>query len=254
VGELPLDAQVKLLRALQEGEIEPVGGKRPLKVDFRLIAATNRDMIQLVKDGKFREDLYYRLNVYPIAVPPLRERMSDVPELANHFLARFAAEEGKRITGLSDEALRLITSYSWPGNVRQLENALFRAVVLADGSELTVAEFPQIATHVEGFRAEVPPAPAPVMRPVYTGPALLGAEDTVPQTVEIFGSAKGSLGIPAVDAEGEIRSLEAIEADMIRLALGRYRGHMTEVAKRLDIGRSTLYRKMREYGLEGPPN
>ena len=254
VGELPLDAQVKLLRALQEGEVEPVGGKRPVKVDFRLIAATNRDMIQLVKDGKFREDLYYRLNVYPIAVPPLRERLGDVPDLAHHFLARFAAEEGKRITAISEEALRLLTTYSWPGNVRQLENAVFRAVVLADGSELTVAEFPQIAAHVDGFRTEVPAAPAPVVRPVYTGPALLGAESTVPQTVDIGGGARGSLGIPAVDAEGEIRSLESIEADMIRLALGRYRGHMTEVAKRLDIGRSTLYRKMREYGLEGPPN
>jgi len=254
VGELPLDAQVKLLRALQEGEVEPVGGKRPVKVDFRLIAATNRDMIQLVKDGKFREDLYYRLNVYPIHVPPLRERIADVPELANYFLARFAAEEGKRITGMTDEARRLLAAYSWPGNVRQLENAVFRAVVLADGSELTVAEFPQIAAHVEGFSTEVPPAPSPVIaRPAYTGPALLGAEDTVPQTVDVGGS-RGSIGIPAIDAEGEIRSLESIEADMIRLALGRYRGHMTEVAKRLDIGRSTLYRKMREYGLEGPPN
>ncbi len=255
VGELPLDAQVKLLRALQEGEIEPVGGKRPVKVDFRLIAATNRDMIQLVKDGKFREDLYYRLNVYPISVPPLRERIGDVPDLANHFLARFAAEEGKRIVGMTEDAARLLTAYSWPGNVRQLENAVFRAVVLADASELTVAEFPQIAAHVEGFRADIPPAPAQVVaRPAYTGPALLGAESVVPQTVELTGGHRGSLGIPAVDAEGEIRSLESIEADMIRLALGRYRGHMTEVAKRLDIGRSTLYRKMREYGLEGPPN
>jgi DNA-binding NtrC family response regulator len=255
VGELPLDAQVKLLRALQEGEIEPVGGKRPVKVDFRLIAATNRDMIQLVKDGKFREDLYYRLNVYPISVPPLRERIGDVPDLANHFLARFSAEEGKRIIGMTEDAARLLSAYSWPGNVRQLENAVFRAVVLADGPELTVAEFPQIAAHVEGFRADVPPAPAQVVaRPAYTGPALLGAESVVPQTVELIGGPRGSLGIPAVDAEGEIRSLESIEADMIRLALGRYRGHMTEVAKRLDIGRSTLYRKMREYGLEGPPN
>jgi DNA-binding NtrC family response regulator len=254
VGELPLDAQVKLLRALQEGEVEPVGGKRPVKVDFRLIAATNRDMIKLVKDGKFREDLYYRLNVYPIHVPPLRDRISDVQELANHFLARFAAEEGKRIIGMNDEVVRLLTAYSWPGNVRQLENAIFRAIVLADGPELTVAEFPQIAAHVEGFSTEVPPAPSPVIaRPSYTGPALLGAESTVPQTVDV-GGARGSIGIPAVDAEGEIRSLESIEADMIRLALGRYRGHMTEVAKRLDIGRSTLYRKMREYGLEGPPN
>jgi DNA-binding NtrC family response regulator len=226
-----------------------------VKVNFRLISATNRDMIQLVKDGKFREDLYYRLNVFPIGVPALRQRLDDVPELANHFLARFAAEEGKRVVEISDEAMRLLTAYSWPGNVRQLENAVFRAVVLADGPILTVAEFPQIAAHVEGFKAEVPAAPAQVVaRAAYTGPALLGAEATVPQTVDIGQGARGSLGIPAVDAAGEIRSLESIEADMIRLALGRYRGHMTEVAKRLDIGRSTLYRKMREYGLEGPAN
>jgi DNA-binding NtrC family response regulator len=254
VGELPLDAQVKLLRALQEGEIDPVGGKRPIKVDFRLISATNRDMIQLVKEGKFREDLYYRLNVFPIWVPPLRDRLSDVPELAQHFLTRFAAEEGKRIHGIEADALELITSYSWPGNVRQLENAVFRAVVLADGDRLTVAEFPQIAAHVAGFRAEIPRAPSPeIERPDYEGPALLGAEDIVPQTMEVPSgdpSGHGMLGIPAVTDEGEIRSLEAIEADMIRLALARYRGHMTEVAKRLKIGRSTLYRKMRDYGLE----
>jgi DNA-binding NtrC family response regulator len=252
VGELPLEAQVKLLRALQEGEIDPVGSKKPVKVNFRLISATNRDMIQLVKDGKFREDLYYRLNVFPIMVPPLRERIGDVPELARHFLARFAAEEGKRVTTFSDDAMRLITSYSWPGNVRQLENAMFRAVVLSDGGELTVAEFPQIAAHVEGFKAEIPPAPAPVSRePSFMGPALLGAEATVPQTIEVRSSSgNAALGIPAITANGDVRPLDEIEADMIRLALGRYRGHMTEVAKRLKIGRSTLYRKMQEYGLE----
>jgi DNA-binding NtrC family response regulator len=252
VGELPLDAQVKLLRALQEGEIDPVGSKKPVKVNFRLISATNRDMIQLVKDGKFREDLYYRLNVFPIWVPPLRERKDDISELANHFIARFAAEEGKRISGLSETALRLITAYDWPGNVRQLENAVFRAVVLADAHELTVAEFPQIAAHVDGFDAAIPAAPTALQKPAaYTGPAVLGAEDTVPQTIEIkSGNGSGALGIPAVTETGEIRRLEDIEADMIRLALGRYRGHMTEVAKRLNIGRSTLYRKMQEYGLE----
>ena len=252
VGELPLDAQVKLLRALQEGEIDPVGAKKPVKVNFRLVSATNRDMIQLVKDGRFREDLYYRLNVFPIWVPPLRERAEDIADLARHFLARFAAEEGKRLSGFSEEAMNLLLAYDWPGNVRQLENAIFRAVVLADGATLSVAEFPQIASHVDGFVPEIPPAPAGVEKPAaYTGPALLGAEDTVPQTVEVRpGSGTSALGIPAVTEQGEIRSLEDIEADMIRLALGRYRGHMTEVARRLKIGRSTLYRKMQEYGLE----
>ena len=250
IGELPLDAQVKLLRALQEGEIDPVGSKKPVKVNFRLVSASNRDMIQQVKEGKFREDLYYRLNVFPIWVPPLRERNEDVAELANHFLARFAAEEGKRISGFADSAMKLLAAYPWPGNVRQLENAVFRAVVLADGAELTVAEFPQIAAHVEGFDAAIPAAPIALQKqPAYTGRALLGAEDTIPQTVEIRGG-NGTLGIPAVTDTGEIRALEDIEADMIRLALGRYRGHMTEVAKRLKIGRSTLYRKMQEYGLE----
>jgi len=256
VGELPLDAQVKLLRALQEGEIDPVGSKKPVKVNFRLISATNRDMIQQVKDGKFREDLYYRLNVFPIFVPPLRERIEDVPELVRHFVARFAAEEGKRVSSISDSAMRMLQGYTWPGNVRQLENAVFRAVVLTYGAELTVSEFPQIAAHVEGFDAEIPAAPTTLQKlPAYTGPALLGAENTVPQTIEVRTTGSGSsLGIPAVAADGEIRPLEAIEADMIRLALGRYRGHMTEVAKRLNIGRSTLYRKMQEYGLEPRPN
>ena len=253
IGELPLDIQVKLLRALQEGEVDPVGSKKPTKVDFRLISATNRDMISLVKEGKFREDLYYRLNVFPIWVPPLRERIEDVPDLAKHFLARFAAEEGKRVLSLSQDATRMLMAYSWPGNVRQLENAVFRAVVLADGPELTVNEFPQIAANVEGFEAELPPAPANLQkRPAYTGPALLGAEATVPRTVEV--KSGGSLGIPAINGEGDIRPLDEIEADMIRLALGRYRGHMTEVARRLKIGRSTLYRKMQEYGLEPRPH
>ncbi len=252
IGELPLDAQVKLLRALQDGEIDPVGSKRPVKVNFRLVSATNRDMIEQVKAGKFREDLYYRMNVFPIWVPPLRERVEDIPELIQHFVTRFAAEEGKRLSGLNADAMRLLQTYSWPGNVRQLENAVFRAVVLADGSELTVNEFPQIAAHVEGFEVEIPSAPAELQRPpAYTGPAMQGAEDKVPQTMEVRpGNGASSLGIPAVDDSGDIRPLEAIEADMIRLALGRYRGHMTEVAKRLNIGRSTLYRKMQEYGLE----
>src|SRR5271156_3065749 len=160
IGELPLDAQVKLLRALQEGEIDPVGAKRSVKVDFRLISATNQNLIELVKRGKFREDLFYRLNVFPITLPPLRARSADIPDLARRFIARFCAEEGKRVRGLSHEAAALLCAYDWPGNVRQLENAVFRAVVLADGDELTVAEFPQIAAQVQGFDVRIPLAPA----------------------------------------------------------------------------------------------
>ena len=162
IGELTLDAQVKLLRALQEGEIDPVGSRRPVKVDFRLVSATNQNLIELVKAGRFREDLFYRLNVFPISIPPLRARLCDVPDLAMRFLARFCVEEGKRIRGLANDALALLCAYDWPGNVRQLENAMFRAVVLADGDELTTAEFPQIAAQVEGYDVRIPAAPPPI--------------------------------------------------------------------------------------------
>src|ERR1700675_3847576 len=132
VGELPLAAQVKLLRAIQDGEVEPVGARKPVKVDVRIISATNRDLIAVVRYGRFREDLYYRLCVFPVSVPPLRERTEDIPHLIRHFLLRFAAEEGKRVRTVSAEALALLMGFSWPGNVRQLENAIFRAVVLAE--------------------------------------------------------------------------------------------------------------------------
>src|SRR5712675_1246208 len=144
VGELPMAAQVKLLRAIQEGEVEPVGGRKTIKVDVRIISATNRNLIDDVKSGRFREDLFYRLHVFPIAVPPLRERPEDIADLVRHFLVRFAAEEGKRIRAVSADALSLLNAHPWPGNVRQLENAVFRAVVLADGDEVGVNEFPQL--------------------------------------------------------------------------------------------------------------
>jgi DNA-binding NtrC family response regulator len=255
IGELPLEAQVKLLRALQDGEIDPVGAKHPVKVDFRLISATNQNLIALVNEGRFREDLYYRLNVFPIWMPPLRERLEDVPELVRHFIARFAAEEGKRIDGIEPEATAMLERYSWPGNIRQLENAVFRAVVLADTPMLTVGEFPQIAAHVEGYAVTVPPAPAPKEKtPRIEGPVMLG-ESRAPATIHVpQGNGKDAIGIPALSDSGDIRSLEAVEADMIRLAFGRYRGRMTEIARRLGIGRSTLYRKMREIGLEARLN
>ncbi|MEM7193242.1 MAG: sigma-54 dependent transcriptional regulator [Pseudomonadota bacterium] len=256
IGELPLDAQVKLLRALQEGEIDPVGGKQSVKVDIRLISATNQDLIKLVKEGRFREDLYYRLNVFPIMVPPLRERLEDVPELVRHFIARFAAEEGKRVDGIDAQADAMLQRYSWPGNIRQLENTVFRAVVLADSPMLTIGEFPQIAAHVEGYAVTVPPAPAQIDRmPHIDGPVVLGQSADTPETIHVPTRLnKDAVGIPALSENGDIRSLEAVEADMIRLAFGRYRGRMTEIAKRLGIGRSTLYRKMREIGLEARPH
>src|SRR5580692_6287324 len=157
VGELPPAVQVKLLRAIQEGEVEPVGGKKPIKVNARIISATNRNLLTDVKSGRFREDLFYRLHVFPLTVPPLRERLADIPALTRHFLARFAAEEGKRIRSMSAETVQMLATYRWPGNVRQLENAIFRAVVLADGEEVTCGEFPQIAAQVgNGDAADQP--------------------------------------------------------------------------------------------------
>src|SRR5499425_2109481 len=164
VGELPLAAQVKLLRALQEGEIDPVGGRKSVKVDVRVISASNRNLIAAVKEGRFREDLFYRLHVFPITVPPLRERPEDVPDLVRHFLVRFNAEEGKRIRSISADALAMLAGYSWPGNVRQLENAIFRAVVLAEGDEIGLSEFPQLAAQAAKApppASEAAPPPSP---------------------------------------------------------------------------------------------
>jgi DNA-binding NtrC family response regulator len=256
IGELPLQAQARLLRLLQVGEVETLGEKHPIKADTRLIAATNQNLIDLVREGRLREDLYYRLNVFPIWVPPLRDRLDDVAELVRLFIARFAAEEGKRVDGISPEALAMLRRYSWPGNIRQLENAVFRAVALADGPMLGVNEFPQVAAHVEGYRVTVPAAPAPrAVSPRIEGPVMLGESSNAPATIHVpSANGRDAVGIPALSEEGDIRSLEAVEADMIRLAFGRYRGRMTEIAKRLGIGRSTLYRKMREIGLEARAN
>jgi DNA-binding NtrC family response regulator len=236
---------VKLLRAIQEGEIDPVGAKRPQKIDIRLISATNRNLIDLVKDGKFREDLYYRLHVFPIMVPPLRARREDIADLARHFMARFATEEGRKIRSITAEATALLQSYDWPGNVRQLENAVFRAVVLADGDELTVAEFPQIAALVDGFDVRIPAATLLPPKPVATGPAMI----TTPVSREVV-TIRDPNTLPILDQRGDVRTMEAIETETLKFAIRHYRGQMTEVARKLGIGRSTLYRKLKELGLE----
>ncbi len=250
VAELPLDMQVKLLRAIQEGEIDPVGSRRPIKVNIRLISATNRNMIEMVKAGQFREDLYYRLNVFPIMVPPLRDRKEDIPALADHFVTRFAAEEGRKVRGITPDALSLLKAYAWPGNVRQLENTVFRAIVLCEGDTLEVQDFPQIASLVEGFEVKIPPAPALPPKPALPQGAAAMTGTSAVRSGSTAVSDGVALGIPVVTDGGHIRKLEEVEADMIRLALHRYRGQMSEVARKLGIGRSTLYRKMKELGLE----
>ena len=142
IGEMAPHVQVKLLRVLQEGEIERLGGSHPIQVDCRIVAATNRDLAVEVQEGRFREDLYYRLNVITVELPPLRERPEDVPLLAHHFLTKYAEKNGKDMLGITTDAMSLLTGYKWQGNVRELENVIERAVVLAKGGQVTVAELP----------------------------------------------------------------------------------------------------------------
>ncbi len=239
IGELRLDMQVKLLRALQEGEVDPIGSKRPVKVDVRIVSATNRDLAELTREGQFREDLYYRLNVFPIVIPSLRDRLEDIPALARHFIERFAAEEHKAVAGLTPEASDLLERFAWPGNVRQLENTIFRAVVLCDGSQLDVCDFPQIAAAM-GVEAR--------SRRIVPDAAMYGGSSASPRATS--NSTGSPYALLAVNGSGHMRKLEDIEAEMIRLAISRYDGHMSEVARRLGIGRSTLYRKLKELGLE----
>jgi len=236
VGELPLDMQVKLLRALQEGEIDPVGSKRPVRVDVRIVSATNRDLAQQVAESRFREDLYYRLNVFPIEAPSLRERREDIPSLVEHFIRRFNVEEGKRVVGATPETMALLGEHDWPGNVRQLENAVYRAIVLADAPYLQPYDFPAVS----GLKAPPPEtgaAPAPAA--------------AIPSAQQMLQDIPADSPVRILDERGHLRTLEEIERDLIQHAIEIYSGHMSEVARRLGIGRSTLYRKVREQGLDG---
>ena len=234
VGELPLDMQVKLLRALQEGEIDPVGSKRPVRVDVRIVSATNRDLALAVAEGRFREDLYYRLNVFPIEAPSLRERREDIPSLVEHFVRRFNVEEGKRVVGASPETMALLAAHEWPGNVRQLENAVYRAIVLSDAPYLQPYDFPAVS----GLKAPV--EPVATQRP-----------QLLPTAEQLMAEIPADSPVRILDDRGHLRTLEEIERDLTQLAIEIYSGHMSEVARRLGIGRSTLYRKVREQGLEG---
>jgi DNA-binding NtrC family response regulator len=232
IGELPLDMQVKLLRALQESEIDPIGSKRSVRVDVRIVSATNRDLSERVAQGHFREDLYYRLNVLSIEAPALRERREDIPALTEAFIRRFNVEEGRRVTGASPETLHLLAAYDWPGNVRQLENAVYRAIVLADAPYLQPHDFPAISG-VAPPVDDTPVAPAPI-----------------PSAAQLISEMPSEAPVRFLDERGHLRKLEEIERDLIEHAIEIYAGHMSEVARRLGIGRSTLYRKVREQGLD----
>ena len=230
IGELPLEMQVKLLRVLQEGEVDPIGSKRPTAVDVRIVSATNRDLADAVKAGTFREDLYYRLNVFPIQVPSLRERAADIPALTEHFIKRFNAQERLSVRGAAKETLDLLSTFGWPGNVRQLENAIFRAMILSDGTTLQPHDFPQISG----------------LAPQMSAPAA----DTMGLAEHSSAAPDADEPVHVLDREGHLRTLVEIERDLIEFAIENYSGHMSEVARRLGIGRSTLYRKVREHGVD----
>jgi|GraSoiStandDraft_44_1057316.scaffolds.fasta_scaffold05552_5 DNA-binding NtrC family response regulator len=250
ISELPLAAQVKLLRALQEGAVEAVGGRKPVKVDVRIISATNRKLLDRVKSGHFREDLFYRLHVLPLTIPPLRMRREDIPHLLRHFLARFCAEENRPITGISGEAMAHLSQLEWPGNIRQLENAVYRAVVMSDHDQLGLEDFLQVAGQSAATPTNSEHSEPLIVAPAFhsTVPAMISGSDIpiVPQP------SAGTLVM--LTNAGEIRALEELESEIIRFAISHYRGQMSEVARRLKIGRSTLYRKLDEGAAAGDPS
>src|SRR5215472_11979461 len=246
VSELPLTAQVKLLRALQEGAVEAVGGRKPVKVDVRIISATNRKLLDRVKGGYFREDLFYRLHVLPLTIPPLRARREDIPHLLRHFVATFGAEENRTITGVTGEAMAHLAQLDWPGNIRQLENAVYRAVVMSDGDQLSLSDFPLVG--------QAPGAAELHSEPLIVSPTIQPSASAMVSGNEIPISPLPTNGLLSMlTTSGEVRPLEEMENEIIRFAIAHYRGQMSEVARRLKIGRSTLYRKLDEATADDQP-
>jgi DNA-binding NtrC family response regulator len=240
VSELPLAAQVKLLRALQEGAVEAVGGRRPVKVDVRIVSATNRRLLDRVKTGHFREDLFYRLHVLPLTIPPLRMRREDIPHLVRHFLARFCAEENRHISAVTGEAMTHLSQLEWPGNIRQLENTVYRAVVISENDQLGLSDFPQSAGVASPPISDGHNEPL-IMEPAHSAtPAMVSGNEIPIAPLPATGM------LPILTNAGEVRPLEELESEIIRFAISHYRGQMSEVARRLKIGRSTLYRKLDE--------
>lgn len=219
VSALPADAQRMLLGYLESNHICPVGARLPHEVDVRILAASNDRLCDAVAAGHFSPALFDKLTQVQLTIPPLRDRMADIPSLSRHLLARITRQPGLRQLGITEAAMDLLSSYAWPGNVRQLQNVLFRAAVLCEGDALTASDFPHIASRATD-------------RPL----------------LEVA-NADQQAGVTLYLPDGNLRPLDDIEADLIRLAIGHYRGRMTEVARRLGIGRSTLYRKLADLGM-----
>ena len=220
IGELPLDLQAKLLRALQEKEVRPVGATHSVPISARVLAATNRDLTVMVAQGRFRKDLYYRLNVVNLKIPALRERREDIAVLAEHFLERVQRESGKMHT-LSQEALRLMTEYDWPGNVRELQHAIERTCAMSSGPVLHTVDLP---TQLQDFRAHLSETSAAANH------AADGAE-------------------AGTKAGGGIVSIADMEKEAILGTIRQLKGDKLMAARLLGIGKTTLYRKLKEYGL-----
>jgi two-component system NtrC family response regulator len=228
IGELPLSLQVKLLRFLQERVIERIGGREQIDVDARVVAATNRDLKEAMKDGNFREDLYFRLGVILMSLPPLRERGGDIILLAKAFLERYADENRRKIKGFTDQAIAAIAQYEWPGNVRELENRIKRAVIMAEGAKIIPADLDM---------AEV-------------APAAEGAK-IIPGHLDMAEVAPA--GVPAPASKYEKMRLkearESLEKEMLAKALSGNKGNLTRVATELGISRPTLYDLMEKFGI-----
>jgi two-component system response regulator AtoC len=226
IGDLPMEVQIKLLRTLQEREFERVGGTETIKVDVRLVSATNRNLEKMIESGTFREDLYYRLNVFPINLPPLRDRLEDLPHLVGHFVAKFSRTLGVRPNGASSDALAKLREYQWPGNVRELENIIERAMILARGAELGPShlDFGRRATSgaITGMNPVIDPGSAPTAVP----------------------PPPGDDGRPLAE-----RLLESEKKEIIA-AIEKSRGNIASASRMLGINRSTLYYRLRKHGLE----
>ena len=232
VGELPIEVQMKLLRVLQEREVEPIGSNEIRQVDVRVVAATNRRLDLAIQEGTFREDLFYRLNVVPIFLPPLRDRKEDIPDLVDFFMSRFAQDYGQSKGTISAEAFKLLTAYDWPGNVRELENALKRALVMCAGQVLLPEHFPELS----GI-----PTISPTKAPGGFESRLAAL---MSERVEEFIES----GVAAGELHAEVRV--AVEKPLFEFILQRTGWNRRKAAEILGINRNTLHSKMEEYGIQ----